>query len=204
MRSYSLDSSWKRRSLIAPAIEREIRNDLTEKAEDGAISVFGQNLEQLLMQPPIAGKVVLGWDPAFRTGCKLAVVDETGKVLDTKVISVKGVGADFHESLFKEVRMEDSVFSYANFSGTSWESAVLNGCDLQESYLEECRLKKTELNRVKLNRANLFGTALRGLDLRGCEIEGILISDEKKELAGAVVDLYQAAELARLMGLVIR
>ena len=72
--------------LIAPAIEREIRNELTEKAEDGAISVFGKNLEQLLMQPPIAGKVVLGWDPAFRTGCKLAVVDSTGKVLDTKVI----------------------------------------------------------------------------------------------------------------------
>ena len=72
--------------LIAPAIEREIRNELTEKAEDGAISVFGKNLEQLLLQPPIAGKVVLGWDPAFRTGCKLAVVDETGKVLDTKVI----------------------------------------------------------------------------------------------------------------------
>ena len=72
--------------LIAPAIEREIRNDLTEKAEDGAIQVFGKNLEQLLLQPPIAGKVVLGWDPAFRTGCKLAIVDPTGKVLDTKVI----------------------------------------------------------------------------------------------------------------------
>lgn len=72
--------------LIAPAIEREIRNDLTEKAEDGAIKVFGKNLEQLLMQPPIKGHVVLGWDPAFRTGCKLAVVDETGKVLDTVVI----------------------------------------------------------------------------------------------------------------------
>ena len=72
--------------LIAPAIEREIRNELTEKAEDGAINVFGKNLEMLLMQPPIAGKVVLGWDPAFRTGCKLAVVDATGKVLDTKVI----------------------------------------------------------------------------------------------------------------------
>ena len=72
--------------LIAPAIEREIRNDLTEKAEDGAINVFGKNLEQLLLQPPITGKVVLGWDPAFRTGCKLAVVDATGKVLDTKVI----------------------------------------------------------------------------------------------------------------------
>ncbi|MCD7763284.1 MAG: RNA-binding transcriptional accessory protein [Lachnospiraceae bacterium] len=72
--------------LIGPAIEREIRSDLTEKAEDGAISVFGKNLEQLLMQPPIAGQVVLGWDPAFRTGCKLAVVDETGKVLDTAVV----------------------------------------------------------------------------------------------------------------------
>ena len=72
--------------LIAPAIEREIRNGLTEKAEEGAISVFGKNLQQLLMQPPIAGRVVLGWDPAFRTGCKLAVVDPTGKVLATKVI----------------------------------------------------------------------------------------------------------------------
>ena len=72
--------------LIAPAIEREIRNDLTEKAEDGAIKVFGKNLSQLLMQPPIAGRTVLGWDPAFRTGCKLAVVDPTGKVLDTIVI----------------------------------------------------------------------------------------------------------------------
>ncbi|NBH84119.1 RNA-binding transcriptional accessory protein [bacterium C-53] len=79
-----IEDSYKR--LIAPAIEREIRNDLTEKAEDGAITVFGKNLEQLLMQPPIAGQVVLGWDPAFRTGCKLAVVDPTGKVLDTKVI----------------------------------------------------------------------------------------------------------------------
>ncbi len=72
--------------LIAPAIEREIRAQLTEQAEDGAIGVFGKNLGQLLMQPPISGKVVLGWDPAFRTGCKLAVVDATGKVLDTKVI----------------------------------------------------------------------------------------------------------------------
>ncbi len=76
--------SYKR--LIAPAIEREIRSELTEKAEDGAIEVFGKNLEQLLMQPPIVGQVVLGWDPAFRTGCKLAVVDATGKVLDTTVI----------------------------------------------------------------------------------------------------------------------
>ena len=74
------------RRLIAPAIEREIHSSLTEKAESGAIRVFGKNLEQLLMQPPIAGQTVLGWDPAFRTGCKLAVVDATGKVLDTVVI----------------------------------------------------------------------------------------------------------------------
>ena len=79
-----VEDSYKR--LIGPAIEREIRSDLTDKAEDGAIRVFGKNLEQLLMQPPIAGKVVLGWDPAFRTGCKLAVVDATGKVLDTTVV----------------------------------------------------------------------------------------------------------------------
>ncbi len=80
----AIEDSYNR--LIAPAIEREIRNDLTEKAEDGAIKVFGKNLEQLLMQPPIVGQVVLGWDPAFRTGCKLAVVDGTGKVLDTTVV----------------------------------------------------------------------------------------------------------------------
>mgnify|MGYP002068989792 CR=1 FL=1 len=80
----TIEDSYTR--LIAPSIEREIRNELTERAEDGAIRVFGKNLEQLLMQPPIAGRVVLGWDPAFRTGCKLAVVDETGKVLDTIVV----------------------------------------------------------------------------------------------------------------------
>lgn len=79
-----LEDSYKR--LISPAIEREIRSELTENAEAGAIKVFGKNLEQLLMQPPIMGRVVLGWDPAFRTGCKLAVVDATGKVLDTVVI----------------------------------------------------------------------------------------------------------------------
>lgn len=80
----AVEDSYKR--LIGPAIEREIRSDLTEKAEDGAIEVFGKNLHQLLMQPPITGQVVLGWDPAFRTGCKLAVVDSTGKVLGTTVI----------------------------------------------------------------------------------------------------------------------
>lgn len=80
----AIEDSYKR--LIAPTIEREIRGELTEKAEDGAIEVFGKNLEQLLMQPPIVGHTVLGWDPAFRTGCKLAVVDPTGKVVDTTVI----------------------------------------------------------------------------------------------------------------------
>ena len=80
----AVEDSYKR--LIGPAIEREIRSDLTEKAEDGALEVFGKNLHQLLMQPPITGQVVLGWDPAFRTGCKLAVVDPTGKVLGTTVI----------------------------------------------------------------------------------------------------------------------
>ena len=80
----AIEDSYTR--LIAPSIEREIRNELTEMAEDGAISVFGKNLHQLLMQPPVAGQVVLGWDPAFRTGCKLAVVDAAGKVLDTVVI----------------------------------------------------------------------------------------------------------------------
>lgn len=80
----AIEDSYKR--FIAPAIEREIRGELTEKAEDGAIEVFGKNLEQLLMQPPIVGHTVLGWDPAFRTGCKLAVVDSTGKVVDTTVI----------------------------------------------------------------------------------------------------------------------
>ncbi|MFR4817625.1 MAG: Tex family protein [Blautia stercoris] len=80
----AIEDSYNR--LIAPAIEREIRNSMTEKAEDESIKVFKKNLQQLLMQPPIVGKVVIGWDPAFRTGCKLAVVDETGKVLDTVVI----------------------------------------------------------------------------------------------------------------------
>ena len=78
------EDAYKR--LIAPAIERELRTNLTETAEEGAMKVFGQNLKQLLMQPPIAGQTVLGWDPAFRTGCKLAVVDPTGKVLDTVVV----------------------------------------------------------------------------------------------------------------------
>ena len=80
----AIEDGYKR--LIAPSIETEIRGGLTETAEDGAIKVFGSNLEQLLMQPPLKGKTVLGWDPAFRTGCKLAVCDPTGKILKTAVI----------------------------------------------------------------------------------------------------------------------
>ena len=80
----AISDAYKR--LIAPSIETDLRNSLTETAEDSAIAVFGTNLTQLLMQPPVQGKTVLGWDPAFRTGCKLAVVDPTGKVLDTVVI----------------------------------------------------------------------------------------------------------------------
>lgn len=118
--------------------------------------------------------------------------------------SVKGVGTDFHESLFREVCMEECVFSFANFSGTGWESALLCSGDFQDSYLEDCRLKKVQFQGLKLNRASFFHTSLRGMDLRENEIEALTLSEEKQELKGAIVDLYQAAELARLMGLVIR
>ena len=97
----AINDSYKR--LIAPAIEREVRSELTERAEDGAIKVFGKNLEQLLMQPPIANEVVLGWDPAFRTGCKLAVVDATGKVLDTTVIYPTAPTSEEKQSAAKAV-----------------------------------------------------------------------------------------------------
>lgn len=80
----AIEDSYKR--LIAPAVEREIRNDITEKAEESALKVFGENLRQLLLQPPIKDKTVLALDPGYRTGCKVAVVDGTGKVLDTGVI----------------------------------------------------------------------------------------------------------------------
>ncbi len=98
----TIEDSYHR--LIAPAIDREIRNDLTEKAEEGAIRVFGKNLEQLLMQPPIVGQTVLGWDPGFRTGCKLAVVDGTGKVLDTAVVFATIPSAGKQEEAKKIVR----------------------------------------------------------------------------------------------------
>lgn len=119
-------------------------------------------------------------------------------------LSVKGVGADFHESLLREVRMEECGFSFANFSGTRWESAALCTCDMQESYLADCVFKKMEWKGLNLKRASLFHTPLKGIDLRGNEIEGIILSEEKGELRGAVTDLYQAAELARLLGIVIK
>ena len=113
-----VEDSYKR--LIAPAIEREIRSSLTENAEDGAIHVFGKNLEQLLMQPPIVGKVVLGWDPAFRTGCKLAVVDATGKVLDTTVIYPT---APTNEKKIQAAKgtLKKLIRKYGYFSDFSWK-----------------------------------------------------------------------------------
>ncbi|MDO4632784.1 MAG: Tex family protein [Eubacteriales bacterium] len=115
------------RRLIAPSIEREIRSELTEKAEDGAIRVFGKNLTQLLMQPPIAGKTVLGWDPAFRTGCKLAVVDPTGKVLDTAVVYPT---APTNERKIREAK--DKVKSFIEQYGITLIS-VGNGTASRES-----------------------------------------------------------------------
>ena len=120
-----IDDAYNR--LIAPSIEREIRNDLSEKAEDGAIKVFGKNLEQLLMQPPIAGKVVLGWDPAFRTGCKLAIVDATGKVLDTKVIYPTAPQNKVEESkkILKELIEKYNVSLISLGNGTASRESVL-------------------------------------------------------------------------------
>ena len=115
--------------LIAPAIERELRNQLTEEAEDGAIRVFASNLEQLLMQQPIAGKVVLGWDPAFRTGCKLAVADPTGRILDTKVIyptAPQNKVREAKQELEKLVRKYDvSVISVGNGTASRESEQVI-------------------------------------------------------------------------------
>ena len=115
--------------LIAPAIERELRNQLTEEAEDGAIRVFASNLEQLLMQQPIAGKVVLGWDPAFRTGCKLAVADPTGRILDTKVIyptapqnKVREAKQELHKLV---TRYDVSVISVGNGTASRESEQVI-------------------------------------------------------------------------------
>lgn len=119
--------SYKR--LIAPAIEREIRNDLTERAEDSAIKVFGKNLTQLLLQPPIVGQTVLGWDPAFRTGCKLAVVDATGKVLDTVVIyptAPQNKVAEAKETLKKLIKKyKITLISVGNGTASRESEAVI-------------------------------------------------------------------------------
>ena len=123
----TIDDAYKR--LIAPSIERDIRSSLKEKAEDEAIKVFGKNLTQLLMQPPVAGRVVLGWDPAFRTGCKLAVVDETGKVLDTKVICPTAPQNKVAESkkILKELikKYNISLISLGNGTASRESEAVI-------------------------------------------------------------------------------
>lgn len=115
--------------LIFPAIEREVRNMLTEMAEDGAIKVFAKNLEQILMQPPVAGHVVLGWDPAFRTGCKLAVVDATGKVLDTKVIFPTAPQNKVEESKYELKKLIDkyniSLISVGNGTASRESEQVI-------------------------------------------------------------------------------
>lgn len=132
-----VEDSYKR--LIAPAIEREIRNELTEKAEDGAIKVFGENLGQLLMQPPIVGATVLGWDPAFRTGCKLAIVDSTGKVLDTTVIYPTAPQNKVEESkeIVKKLIAKHNVNLISLGNGTaSRESEKIISDMIKESHLD--------------------------------------------------------------------
>ena len=123
----AIEDGYKR--LIKPAIEREVRNELTEKAETGAIAVFGQNLKQLLMQPPIAGRTVLGWDPAFRTGCKLAVVDDTGKVLYTTVIFPTAPQNKIEESKKTVLQIIDkynvSLISLGNGTASRESEAVI-------------------------------------------------------------------------------
>lgn len=135
--SDAIADSYKR--LISPAIERDIRNELTETAEDGAIKVFGKNLTQLLMQPPIANQVVLGWDPAFRTGCKLAVVDATGKVLDTKVIFPTAPQNKVEESKKEVLKLIDkyniSLISVGN--GTASRESEMVIVDI----IKECKSK---------------------------------------------------------------
>ncbi|MBO7335897.1 MAG: helix-hairpin-helix domain-containing protein, partial [Lachnospiraceae bacterium] len=119
--------------LIAPSIEREVRNELTEKAEDGAIKVFGENLKQLLMQPPIVGHTVLGWDPGFRTGCKLAVVDATGKVLDTAVVFATLPGMhkmDEAKAIVKRLIMKYHVTLISVGNGTASRESELFIVDL--------------------------------------------------------------------------
>ncbi len=124
-----VDDSYHR--LIAPAIERQIRSELTENAQSGAIDVFGRNLKQLLLQPPLAGQVILGWDPAFRTGCKLAVVDETGKVLDTAVIYPTAPTSEQKQAAARKVlhdfikRYHITVFSVGNGTASRESEAFI-------------------------------------------------------------------------------
>ena len=132
-----VDDAYKR--LIEPSIERDIRNELTERAEDGAIEVFGKNLTQLLMQPPIVGATVLGWDPAFRTGCKLAIVDSTGKVLDTTVIYPTPPQNKVEESkeIVKKLIAKHHVNLISLGNGTASRESEKIICDMiKESHLD--------------------------------------------------------------------
>lgn len=121
-----------------------------------------------------------------------------------ELVSVKGVGTDFHECLFKELLIRDCVLSFANFSGSRWENALFEENDLKESFLADCRLKKVIFTKNNFRRASFFQTALKGIDFRGNVLEEPVLSEQGGELKGAVVDLYQAAELAKLFGIVIR
>lgn len=129
--------------LIAPSVEREIRSELSQRAEEGAIKLFAQNLKQLLMQPPIKGKTVLGLDPGYRTGCKMAVVDDTGKVLETGVIFCT---LEHHDKEKSKKIVKDLIFKYnvelisigngtASGETEKFVSEVINGTDRDVSYI---------------------------------------------------------------------
>ena len=162
----AVEDSYKR--LIAPAIEREVRNELTEKAEDGAIRVFGKNLEQLLMAPPIAGKTVLGWDPAFRTGCKLAVVDPTGKVLDTTVIypTAPQNKVDEAKRVVKKLidQYDISLISVGNGTASRESEQVIEGTDLEDNKITSNKDVAAILRRAKMWSATDLSAALAGAD----------------------------------------
>ena len=162
----AIEDSYKR--LIAPSIERDIRNELTENASTEAIKVFGKNLAQLLMQPPIAGQVVLGWDPAFRTGCKLAVVDATGKVLDTVVIYPTAPQNKVEEAkkvvkaLIKKYGI--TLISIGNGTASRESEQVIEGTDLEDNKITSNKDVAAILRRAKMWSATDLSAALAGAD----------------------------------------
>lgn len=121
-----------------------------------------------------------------------------------KFQNIKGLGANFSESIFKNIDIKDCMFRYAVFTSSLFNSCNISETDMSESYIDTCKFKKMNLNKVDLIRANLYKTLLKGVDLRNCQINGIILSNEAKELNGAVVEVFQAAELARLLGVVIK